>query len=555
MFRKFVFILLLTAWTVQAQEALAHPETLTLIIQSGNESPVNSTELANVLDNLDEVLPTFVPTPILPPPNTTEALPSTLENLCKEQGVNELLDSLCGQRDQALETLVALVSQIVCNLDVKELGELVVLAELVCGGEGGNLTQLNAVIPSVKPNQAIIPLDPPSLGQNVTSACSNLALVNASITELTPRDIQTLEEYLKGKGFTLLGADPNDYGTDMAKPKKLESEQKFIESAGVTKAKAVSSNVITNSNNIIAILDTGFDPASSILISPYFYDLVNLNSIQKDRYEDYMNGGSINVGHGTPIAHIAHTVAPKAELLPIRVCDEEGSCTAARVALGICYAVNVAAIRTAEDPQNKKNLIINMSLSGTAEAGFDPMKTWLFGLLKHVIEHDGVLVAAEVGNRGLDPNPRYPAAFTNSGLSGLVSVSGLETYGTSFAPAYYSTRGNYIDVAALGSDIYVGQHIAGDPSYQDGYSGNSFATPWVAGALALMLDANEIRSTSTNPNVKPLTFWEMEYCLQVTTQPPMPSVFAQQEVGAGMINMYEAVRCVQLFPDYPYKRF
>jgi Subtilase family len=403
------------------------------------------------------------------------------------------------------------------------------------------------VIAGIAPNQELVPL-----AGNTSSACSGLWLGKVLFEgEITAQTLQDLEQALTDAGVISLGVDGDtSHASDMARPSRAGSEDMFFGSAYVRKAQELAYNS-NASNNIIAILDTGVsadasNPNHANLpsaitnnMSPYLVDYIDFDSNPEDEYEDYMNGAYYNKGHGTPIALLAHTVAPNADILPIRICNDEGLCETTRVILGVCHAINVAA-------NEGKKLVMNMSFSGVFPAGFDPMNSALYKLLNRA-SLTGALIATEVGNRGLDPNPRYPAAFTNSGLSGLVSVSGLQSYGSSFAPAYYSTRGNYIDVAALGSDIYVGKYIVGDLGYKSGYSGSSFATPWVAGALSLMLQANAGR---TFP-LQALTSWELEYCLTVTTQPPMPPVFAQQEQGSGMINMYEAVRCVQQFPNYP----
>jgi Subtilase family len=408
------------------------------------------------------------------------------------------------------------------------------------------------VIAGIAPNQELVPLD-----GNTPSVCSGLFLGRVSFDgEITAKTLQDLEKALTDAGVIAIGVDgEGSHASDMARPSKSGAEDVFLESSKALDAQSRAYNG-GGSNNIIAILDTGVtaDSSNPLLgtletaiktnMGQYKVDYIEFDSVPQDEYEDYMNGSVINKGHGTPIALLAHTVANQADILPIRVCNGEGQCPTTRIILGVCHAINVAA-------ETKKKLVINMSFSGVFPAGFDPKQSSLYQLLRLAVSVN-TLVATEVGNRGLDPNPRYPAAFTNVGLDGLVSVSGLEPYGNgswTFVPASYSTRGNYIDVAALGSNIYINKHIVGDAGYKGGYSGSSFATPWVTGALSLMLEANAQRLSSSRPL---LTAWEIEYCLAVTTQPPMPPVILQQEVGAGMIDIAEAITCVELFPNYPY---
>jgi hypothetical protein len=554
MWRMFGLLLILLAFMGQAQESV-HTEKITLIVRADDQREVDLPKLTTLLENLEG----FSAEPVIPDPVTE--VPTILETLCSERSESEILKILCSERNQDLETLVAFASRIICAINPDDLGELVVLAELICQQDERDYERLVTVIPGIAVGEPVIRLDPPPIAAPPTSEevpfdCSGLALGQVSLEgEVTAEKLQELKNQLSSAGFIVLGIDGNSsHGTDMARPSMAGGETLFFESANVTGAQTLSSsNETRTSNSIIAILDTGVSTSGNVgslatVISAHQIDLLDFDNDPQDEYEDYMNGSELNKGHGTPIALIAHTVAPSAEILPIRICDDYGQCPGAQVALGVCYALNVAAIRGTED-QQQKHLVLNLSFSGVFPPGFDPMDSWLYGLLKGALEK-GVLVATEVGNKGLDPNPRYPAAYTNFGLSGLVSVSGLQPYGTSYAPAYYSTRGNYIDIAALGGDVFVGEHIAGDASYSGGYSGNSFATPWVAGALALMLDANEIRSQSLTPQSPPeLTPWQLEYCLQTTAQPPMPPVMAQHELGAGMIDIQAAVRCVLQFPN------
>jgi subtilisin family serine protease len=422
-------------------------------------------------------------------------------------------------------------------------------------GEKRSETNLSS---NLAPGQIIV-----QLSQNTESVCNNLFLGKVSFDgELTAQKLQELEQLLlslkaAGIGVIDLNVDGNGAHTsDMARPSPKNAEETFKAMAHVQE----TSYKPGNSNTIIAVLDTGvttkfasgvtnpllldLENAIETMMGVHKEDFIDFDSDPQDLYEDYMHGSVINKGHGTPIALIAHTVDGQAAILPIRVCGEEGGCPTTSVILGVCHALNVAT-------EMKKNLVLNLSFSGNVPAGFDPRRSALYKVLEAATNANtfsntlsNTFVVGEVGNRGLDPNPRYPAAFS-SGVDGLVSVSALQAYGTgswSFVTAYYSTRGNYIDVAALGSDIYVGKEILENVS--SGYSGTSFATPWVVGTVSLMLEENARRSTR-------LTDWELEYCLKASTQPPMPPVIPEHEVGMGMINVKEAVSCVELFPNYP----
>jgi subtilisin family serine protease len=411
-----------------------------------------------------------------------------------------------------------------------------------------------SLLSNLASGQIIVPLS-----RNPESICNSLFLGKVSFDgELTAQTLQQLEQLLlalkaAGIGVIDLNVDGNGaHQSDMARPSPKNAEETFKAMAHVKE----TSYQPGNSNTIIAVLDTGvttkfsngvtnpllldLENAIETMMGVHKEDFIDFDGDPQDLYEDYMHGSVINKGHGTPIALIAHTVDGQADILPIRVCGEEGGCPTTSVILGVCHALNVAT-------EMKKNLVLNLSFSGNVPAGFDPRRSALYKVLEAATNANtftntlsNTFVVGEVGNRGLDPNPRYPAAFS-LGVDGLVSVSALQAYGEgswSFVPAYYSTRGNYIDVAALGSDIFVGKEILENVS--SGYSGTSFATPWVVGTISLMLEENARRSA-------PLTDWELEYCLKTTTQPPMPPVIPEHEVGAGMIDVAGAVECVRNF--------
>jgi Subtilase family len=416
---------------------------------------------------------------------------------------------------------------------------------------------------------------------NNTSPCAGWLLGNVATTQ--PIDEAALSEFLARLqalaislgDLEVLGADPQS-GTstdDADNTTDVSATQYLVDIHGdyVTKSDKIK---IQGSNVIIAVLDTGVEPVNNFgntkliaamtsMNSSHFdyigtgISTVSFDSNPEDLYEEYMGGAEFNKGHGTPIARIANLVAPSADILAIRVCDEEGRCPTSRVIAGICHAVHVAN-------DNKKDLVINLSLSGNLPTYFPPQQSLLYKAIDDAVQlaqptlndlnntkfFPYVLVAAEVGNRSLDPKPRYPAAFGIEGLDGVIATASLEKYGTdtwTYVPTWYSTRGNYIDVAAAGHGLFMGEHVVGtqiDGSpYMEGYTGTSFATPWLAGTLALMIETNRQRSVESQ-----LIPWFFKQCLKTTAQPPKPAVVSSQEVGAGMIDAQAAVRCIEVLP-------
>lgn len=83
----------------------------------------------------------------------------------------------------------------------------------------------------------------------------------------------------------------------------------------------------------------------------------------------------------------------------------------------------------------------------------------------------GVLLVAAAGNNGKRATPSYPAA-----QQGVVAVTSVDSKDRIWKKA---SRGNYVDIAASGVDIYLAD-VNGKARY---YSGSSFAAPLVSAAL------------------------------------------------------------------------
>jgi subtilisin family serine protease len=190
------------------------------------------------------------------------------------------------------------------------------------------------------------------------------------------------------------------------------------------------------------------------------------------------NGTTDPNGHGTHVAGIAAAVddeqggmggAPGAEIMPIRVLASNGSGSMADVIAGIDWAVaNYAQV-------------INLSLGGYA---CDPT------LDTHVQDalDAGIVVVAAAGNCGNGGGncpsvnaPIYPAAGAAASLIAVGATTNANVR------ASYSTVGSYVDIGAPGSGI-LSSYKPGPNTYAS-LNGTSMATPHVAAAAALVLEA------------------------------------------------------------------
>lgn len=215
----------------------------------------------------------------------------------------------------------------------------------------------------------------------------------------------------------------------------------------------------TGDGIVVAVLDTGVDATQPDLAGKVL-----------PGYDAIAHGGTADTdpnGHGTHVAGIIaaltgnrvgiSSVAPDAEILPIRVMDAAGNGYMSAAADGIVYAADHGA------------QVINMSFSTSTDVdAVDAAVAYARG--------KGVVVVAAGGNDRASGNPvSYPAAEP-----GVIAVAATDR---SDGIAGFSTAGSYIDVAAPGTDILSTWPGATFKAM----SGTSMAAPHVAAIAALIL--------------------------------------------------------------------
>ena len=201
---------------------------------------------------------------------------------------------------------------------------------------------------------------------------------------------------------------------------------------------------------LVAVLDSG------LAKHPYFDDVI-INSL------DLTNKGISGAGseHGTGVASIIagkEGVAPLAELLVIRVLDDQGVGSSFDLAAGIIHAVDQGA------------QLINLSL------GLDQDIQILREAVLYA-QAQGVVLVAAAGNDGYNRLP-YPAAYDQ-----VLAVTATDAR---YRQAVFPNQSKAIDFAAPG----VGVLAAGDDESTQSFSGTSAATPFVTGTLAALLSAD-----------------------------------------------------------------
>lgn len=268
---------------------------------------------------------------------------------------------------------------------------------------------------------------------------------------------------------------------------------------------------LSGAGTLIAVIDTGVshhDELGSRRQLADGYDFIDEGTPADDSF------GSN--GHGTPIAVLAagttSGVAPQAHVLPVRVCDSDGTCYTSDVLLGICHALATSERRG----EGVDDLIINLSLGG--ETPVESIRSAMEFALQN-----GTLIAAAGGNDREQGSPRhYPAAYDLNGLLAVAALqaSSLDELEGEWKPASFGTRGDYLDIAAPGVDLTSGNSSGG---YSSGYSGTSFATGLTAGALAVWREANPGMSAA-----------DVEAGIKAAAR---PLDYSENEVGAGMLDL------------------
>ena len=213
----------------------------------------------------------------------------------------------------------------------------------------------------------------------------------------------------------------------------------------------------------VAILDTGIAPHEDLVVAG------------GASFVSYTTSYADDQGHGTHVAGIIGArnnttgivgVAPNASLYAVKVLQSDGTGYLSDLVAGVEWAIS-----------NKMD-IINMSL-GT------PTDSYTMHQVIDKAYANGVLVVAAAGNAGGDGTKNtveYPAKYSSAIAVAATDSSNLR--------ASFSSTGSEVEVSAPGVGIL-------STYLNNGYvtmSGTSMATPFVAGQLALLKQANPTAS-------------------------------------------------------------
>ena len=328
----------------------------------------------------------------------------------------------------------------------------------------------------------------------------------------------------------------------------------YLNQTGITRAAADRDLQINNQgmplsgrNVTVAVLDTGVngdhkDLAGRIAQNVRLLDTqsAGVGFVYPNPIEDVSNSDPLS-GHGTFVAGVIaasgaasggkyNGVAPGARILGLST----GDVNLTHVLSGFDYLLERGSRYNAR--------VVNCSFSANTVFDYnDPVN-----VATKMLTDGGVSVVFSAGNSGdgnstLNPYAAAPwvisvgatdekgklAAFSSRGVFGSRQFSpSLVAPGVNIASLRASTSQTGVFGVAAGADT-TRLTVSEIPFYTTA-SGTSFSAPQVAGAIALMLEAN--------PNLKPA---EIKDILQRTATPLPP--YYQHETGAGMLNIHAAV--------------
>jgi len=213
----------------------------------------------------------------------------------------------------------------------------------------------------------------------------------------------------------------------------------------------------------IAILDSGVLGTHADLVP---------NLVPGWNAYDSSNTTSDVTGHGTAVAGTAAAttnnatgvagIAGAAKIMPIRITDSSGTAWYSSIASGIVYAAD-HGVRVANCSYGYLFKTSSIQSAGS------------------YLKSKGGLLVVSAGNNGTNEN----AGATSS----MITVSATDG---SDNLASWSSYGNMVSVAAPGVGIWT---TSADGTYRSA-SGTSFASPTVAGVVALIMGANPSLSSS-----------------------------------------------------------
>lgn len=266
-------------------------------------------------------------------------------------------------------------------------------------------------------------------------------------------------------------------------------ESSAAQSWGVSRIEAPQAWQLTQEGKpvTVAVLDSGIAEDNQDLAGKV---IANINFSSSPTGDDLY-------GHGTQIAGIIVAIAPRCQLMNVKVADDIGSCQPSVVARGIIWAAGHGAD------------VINASLCVKSSPELEEAVNYAWS--------QGAILVAAAGNEGRS-KPSYPAGYSN-----CLAVAALDE---DDSLAMLSNHGDWVDMAAPGYHIPTISLEA-----QDIYSsGTSAAAAHVSGTAALVFSISQ--DTSGNGSMND----EVQRAIKNSCSPT-----TADGTGKGCVNAFQAV--------------
>jgi membrane-anchored mycosin MYCP len=257
---------------------------------------------------------------------------------------------------------------------------------------------------------------------------------------------------------------------------------------------------------VVAVIDSGVSPTHPALQGAVLPGKDYVDPAAAGQCDESAHGSIVaGVVAGRRVDSAFSGLAPRAQILPIRVLRDTQKSTDPAVPGYIADAIRFAADHNAD--------VINMSLITQPTPA-------LADAVRYALSKNVVLVAA-AGNEGGggQQGPAYPAAY-----DGVIGVAGVDEQDKHVSS---STSGDFVDVAAPGTGV-VGPVPQGGGYAQFEAGGTSFAAAYVSGLVALLRSRDNTLSPA-------------EVAAQITATADHPPETVNPLVGHGVINPYRAM--------------
>lgn len=377
------------------------------------------------------------------------------------------------------------------------------------------------------------------LGGQVTK---NLDIIQAVAAELPVRQVLRLAALPSVRWVSLDGPVVQSVCAECLDTTQLQN----------TYVRAVNADKVWNSppylqgqNVTVAVVDSGVYESQDLRAID---NQQSARILAAERFNSNTQNGTDQYGHGTHIAGIIAGngarsagiyigVAPRANLVNIKVTDEVGMATESDVVAGLQWIY--------ANYKTYNIRVVNLSLNGSTPQSYH---TSPLAAACEVLWFNGIVVVVSAGNNGTatlyppanDPFVITVGAVDDQGTDTLQDdqIAAFSAYGSTkdgFAkPDLVAPGRNIVSLLANSKNVLVQEHpdhaVYTAHAYYFRMSGTSVAAPIVAGAAALLLQ--------DEPNLTPD---QVKYRLLATANQQWPG-YDRLRAGAGYLDVAAAVR-------------